>query len=587
MNWKNFKLRNKLLMSFALISLILLGTGWLAIRTLNEYNNMKAELNTGYELADAIMESKYFLTHDVLVLMELLTSEEVNELNGLWQDHKSDSEGLQQEIGVIKEIAGDKSWGENYRSEKNELVENARRIEADYKKHVLPSIDKIYNVRTQYLQLRDNSLRQDSVANQQLANFMVQLNENDEYADGYAEELVSLFDLMEEKLESNTITDIVERSDEMANAAIIQMTIFTIFGIVLALVLAFIISGLITKPIHKLQEFIIKIGKGDLTEVLENDARDEIGQMANELSKTVKILQKVLGNVRMGIANIASASGQLSNASQQMSQGATEQASAAEEVSSSMEQMVSNIQQNNDNAKQTAKKSTQAHEGIQQVATQANQSLEAIREIADKITIVNDIASKTNILALNAAVEAARAGEHGKGFAVVAAEVRKLAERSNDSAEEIEKLSIGSVKVTEQAGALMKEIIPEIESTSHLVQEISAASVEQNSGADQINNAVQQLNQVTQQNAAASEEIATNSEELSSQADQLRNAIAFFKVDENHSINIDKIHTSNGNGQSHTMEGLMSTISQKPSNGNGVTIDLGSTEMSDSEFERM
>jgi methyl-accepting chemotaxis protein len=195
-----------------------------------------------------------------------------------------------------------------------------------------------------------------------------------------------------------------------------------------------------------------------------------------------------------------------------------------------MEEMVANIQQNTENAQQTQKIALNAAEGINQINIASAQTLQYMLEIADKVSIIGEIARQTNILALNAAVEAARAGEHGKGFAVVAAEVRKLAERSQASAVEIDSLTKTSVRVTEDAGKLMALIVPEISKTARLIQEIASASVEQNSGADQVNSAIQQLNQVTQQNAAASEEVATSSEELSGQAEQLLERVRFFRL---------------------------------------------------------
>ncbi len=363
-------------------------------------------------------------------------------------------------------------------------------------------------------------------------------------------------------------------------------------ALLIGVALAFFLTNLITSPIKKGVAFAQEIAKGNLNATVDVDQKDEIGILAQALRNMVKKLQEIVGDIINGATNIAGASQQMSATSQQMSQGANEQASSTEEVSSSIEEMSSNIEQNTENAQQTERIAVAATKGIQEVNEASKKSLQSIHEIAEKISIVNDIAFQTNILALNAAVEAARAGEHGKGFAVVAAEVRKLAERSGSAAKEIDELSKNSVSVTEEAGKLTADILPEIERTSGLVKEITAASIEQNSGADQINNAIQQLNQVVQQNASASEEMATSSEELSSQADQLKDIISFFKIqglklDIKHHGKSKKIHTAR----------LQQNDSQKPGdNGDGgdnqskekggVNINMnGGGDEKDNEYE--
>jgi methyl-accepting chemotaxis protein len=273
------------------------------------------------------------------------------------------------------------------------------------------------------------------------------------------------------------------------------------------------------------------VAEGDLT--IDLKRRSENDELMKSFTAMVRSTANIISEFQSASNNISASSQQMSSTSQQMSQGASEQASSAEEVSSSMEQMAANIQQNTENAQQTEKIALNASDGISRVNDASDQTLRYMQEIADKVSIIGEIARQTNILALNAAVEAARAGEHGKGFAVVAAEVRKLAERSQVSAVEIDSLTKNSVRATEESGKLLAAIAPEIGKTAKLVQEIAAASIEQNSGADQVNNAIQQLNQVTQQNAAASEEMATSSEELASQAQQLLEMISFFKIESN------------------------------------------------------
>jgi len=273
-----------------------------------------------------------------------------------------------------------------------------------------------------------------------------------------------------------------------------------------------------------------QIAQGDLTvEAKPLSDKDTLGLA---LERMVEKLRQIVSEALTAAQNVSAGSQELSASAEQLSQGATEQASSAEEASSSMEEMASNVKQNADNANQTEKIAAQSAKDAEASGAAVGRAVNAMQTIAEKITIVQEIARQTDLLALNAAVEAARAGEHGKGFAVVASEVRKLAERSQAAAAEIGTLSADTVKVAQEAGAMLSKLVPDIKRTAELVEEITAACREQDVGSAQINQAIQQLDKVGQQNASASEEVSSTSEELASQAEQLQSTIAYFRIEQ-------------------------------------------------------
>jgi len=271
------------------------------------------------------------------------------------------------------------------------------------------------------------------------------------------------------------------------------------------------------------------IADGDLT--VQPKPLSDKDTLGLALERMVEKLREVVGEASNASENVSSGSQQLSASAEELSQGATEQASSAEEASASMEQMAANIKQNADNANQTEKIARQSATSAQVSGEAVSRAVSAMQTIAEKITIVQEIARQTDLLALNAAVEAARAGEHGRGFAVVASEVRKLAERSQLAAAEISTMSSQTVKAAQEAGELLDRLVPDIKRTADLVSEISASCREQDIGGEQINQAIQQLDKVTQQNASASEQMSATSEELAAQSEQLQASIAYFRLD--------------------------------------------------------
>ncbi|MCM0081015.1 methyl-accepting chemotaxis protein [Geomonas sp. Red32] len=322
----------------------------------------------------------------------------------------------------------------------------------------------------------------------------------------------------------------------VASSASQRMVAAVAAGTILAVLFGLFIARMIALPLRYGVAFAQAVSAGDLTQKMEANSRDEVGQLAHALNDMVERLREVVEGVTGASHGVASGSQQLSAGAEELSQGASEQASAAEQVTSSMEEMSSSITQTAENATQTERIAVQCATHAKESGKAVTQTVEAMKEITGKIVIIEEIARQTNLLALNAAIEAARAGEHGKGFAVVASEVRKLAERSQGAAVQISELSFNSVEIAERAGRMLDEMVPDIQRTAELVQEICASCHEQESGADQINKALQQLDHVTQQNASASEEMASTAEQLNGQAEQLQGSIAFFNLGAGHEL---------------------------------------------------
>jgi len=494
--------------------------------------------------------------------------------------------------------------------EMNNIIDkgNALRI-ANYRAQALRNPDS-YQTAVDNFDIRAEMATLRGVAREQ--NHILQINRVEESATNYVQAMRNFLEAWFEREGLNTQrtdtgTEVLAIAQEVAAyelgatrdssivmaGSLTSSSLIVIVGLIVAIIIALSFAVIITRSIvtgiTRGVAIAETVSAGNLTERIEDEflaRKDEVGQLARAFSNMIEKLKDVIGSVISGSDNIAAASQQMSSTAQEMSQGGTEQASSAEEVSSSMEEMAANIQQNTDNARETEKIARQAETGIMDSSKASEQAVGAMRDIAEKIGIIGEISRQTNILALNAAVEAARAGEHGKGFAVVAAEVRKLAERSQVAAAEIDKLSKFGVSISEEAGQKLASIVPEIQKTARLVQEIAAASIEQNSGADQVNSAIQQLNQVTQQNAAASEEMATSSEELASQADQLLDMVSYFKLD------VTAAKAGKAKKQSYASKApktsaptTFKSSASKPKTQNGVVLNMESGTK-DSDFEK-
>lgn len=313
--------------------------------------------------------------------------------------------------------------------------------------------------------------------------------------------------------------------------ALVMFTVVLITFAVASLVTYFVSRG-ITRPVKAMAGHLGEMaqGGGDLTKRIEIGSHDEVGEMANSFNQFIKKLEEIISEVRTSSDGIASAASQVASSASSLSQGTSEQAASIEETTSSLEQMSASIAQNAENSRQMEQMAVKGAKDSEESGNAVRESVAAMKQIAEKISIIEEIAYQTNLLALNAAIEAARAGEHGRGFAVVATEVRKLAERSQTAAQEIGGLATNSVGVAERSGALLQELVPAIKKTAELVQEVTSSSREQSSGVAQINKAMTSVDTVTQRNASSAEELSSTAEELAAQSEALQQLMGFFRV---------------------------------------------------------
>ena len=496
-----FTIKLQLGLAFGLIIALLITATLFGVNSLSSTNrDMNAMVNGPAVRLQAAQQLNIHLLNVVrseknMILVD--TAEEVRALEGSVEKEKKTFEALLAKAEGLATAEGKPKW---------QSLGNAF-------ERLIAAHDTVYGL---------------ALTNNDVAATAVSMGEGRKSVTEAADQVEELVELSQAQL--NAATDKADADFGQVRNSLIGLAVVSLL---IAAAAAVYISTMVSKGLNRASDAVRAVAEGDLTKTIEITTKDEIADLLGHVNIMIERLRGVVSDAISASENVSAGSQELSAASEQVSQGATEQASSAEEASASMEEMAANIKQNADNAAQTEKIARQSAIDAETSGQAVNKAVDAMQTIAEKITIVQEIARQTDLLALNAAVEAARAGEHGRGFAVVASEVRKLAERSQTAAAEISAVSSDTVKAAQSAGEMLTTLVPNIRKTAELVSEISAACREQDIGASQINEAIQQLDKVTQQNASASEQMSATSEELAAQAEELQTSIAYFRTSAN------------------------------------------------------
>jgi methyl-accepting chemotaxis protein len=421
-----------------------------------------------------------------------------------------------------KEVEYDRAWKEQYASLKSTLRDMSKLVD-DKEQEKIKAMLREAEAYGSGFETVQNAIRAGKVPSAAEANALMGVNK----------EPIHQMQALADELAERHQKDMQAQAGVIGAAASqvrVTMLVILVLGLLIGAGVSFVITRSITGPVGGVLRVVERIAAGDLRDLPTVDRRDETGRLQAAMRAMVERLGQVIGEVRSGADALTAASTQVSATAQSLSQGTGEQAASVEETTSSLEEMSASITQNAENSRQTEQMASLGARNAEEGGKSVQETVVAMKAIAERISIIEEIAYQTNLLALNAAIEAARAGDHGKGFAVVAAEVRKLAERSQKAAGEIGGLATSSVGVAERSGKLIVELVPAIRKTADLVQEVSAASQEQSMGVGQVTKAMGVVDQVTQRNASAAEELSSTAEEMSSQAEALQQLMGFFQV---------------------------------------------------------